>query len=266
MYVVWTTAANATNLVRTKSKSLPQLCFAMNCKSRHLTGFFLFVSPGYLDQSVPLAQILPQMKLASRASRPGLVVGILRSLCNGLCTAQRFHMEGEAQMCRIGYPDEPASLLHYNEYPLLYNLFTFFWRQTTMLPRRSHLFHDMITQVLLRSLQYGIMVMGLIDAFVYAHNHQLRNMENYGNFGDCMRGRIRFMTAITPAYANAYQSICLVGRPPESSAQVLQVFSTNVSFADDTRQSRIELSREFTRETQVKRKAKVACLSPSCMS
>ena len=28
-------------------------------------------------------------------------------------------------------------------------------------------------------------------------------------FGDCMKGRIRFMTAITPAYAHAYQVMCL---------------------------------------------------------
>ena len=31
------------------------------------------------------------MKIVSRASRPGLLVGFLRILCNGLCTAQRFH-------------------------------------------------------------------------------------------------------------------------------------------------------------------------------
>ena len=28
-------------------------------------------------------------------------------------------------------------------------------------------------------------------------------------FGDCMKGRIRIRTAITPAYAHAYQTICL---------------------------------------------------------
>ena len=86
------------------------------------------------------------MKLASRASRPGLTVGFLRILCNGLCTAQRFHVEGEAQMCRIGCPDEPDSPSHYDECPLLYNLFASTWRHATALPRRGHLFHDLITQ------------------------------------------------------------------------------------------------------------------------
>ena len=45
--------------------------------------------------------------------------------------------------------------------------------------------------------------MGVIDAFVYAHNHRRRNVDNPGNFGDCMEGRVRFMTAITPTYARA---------------------------------------------------------------
>ena len=63
-------------------------------------------------------------------------------------------------------------------------------------------------------MQYGIVVMGVIDAFVYAHNHHRRNIENPGNFGDCMRGRIRFMTAITPASAHAYQLICLTRHVP----------------------------------------------------
>ena len=51
--------------------------------------------------------------------------------------------------------------------------------------------------------------MGVIGAFVYAQNHHRRGMDNPGNFGACMKARIRFMTAITPAYAHAYQLICL---------------------------------------------------------
>ena len=36
---------------------------------------------------IRIAQILPRMKLVSRASRPGLTAGFLRILCNRLCTA-----------------------------------------------------------------------------------------------------------------------------------------------------------------------------------
>ena len=154
--------------------------------------------------------ILPHMKLASRASRPGLTVGLQRILCNGLCTARRFHTEGDEQTCRVGCRDEPDSLSHYNECPNLYNMF---WEQANELPRRSHLLHDLITQIFLRNLQYGIVVMGFIDAFVYAH-HLHRRIENPRNFWDCMKGRIRFMTAITPAYAHAYQVVCLTRHVP----------------------------------------------------
>ena len=51
-------------------------------------------------------------------------------------------------------------------------------------------------------------------AFVYAHHQHRRSIENPGNFGDCMKGRIRFMTDITPAYAHAYQVTCLTRHMP----------------------------------------------------
>ena len=70
-----------------------------------------------------IAQILPHNCHASRASRPGLTVGFLRNLWNGLCMAQRFHVEGDEQMCRVGCPDEPDFLSHYNECLLLHNCF-----------------------------------------------------------------------------------------------------------------------------------------------
>ena len=59
-----------------------------------------------------VADILPRMKLVSRASRPWLIVGFLRILCNGLCTAQRFHTEEHDHTCRVGCPNEPDSLSH----------------------------------------------------------------------------------------------------------------------------------------------------------
>ena len=72
-----------------------------------------------------VADILPRMKNVSRASRPGLTVGVLRILCNGLCTAQRFHTDEHDHTCRIGCPDEPDSLTDYNECPRLYSIFLF---------------------------------------------------------------------------------------------------------------------------------------------
>ena len=56
--------------------------------------------------------------------------------------------------------------------------------------------------------------MGFLDAFVFAHRQHRQILENPVNFGDCMEGRIRFMTAITPAYAHAYQTTCRSRRMP----------------------------------------------------
>ena len=73
--------------------------------------------------------------------------------------------------------------------------------------------------------------MGFIDAFVYAHNHHRRNIENPGNFGDCMKGRIRFMTAITPAYGHAYQVTCLTRHIPEVQNQRYRLPITKAMYA-----------------------------------
>ena len=68
--------------------------------------------------------------------------------------------------CRVGCPNEPASLTHYNECPRLYNIFISFWRHAAILPQRNHFLHALITRVFLQSLQYGIVVLGFLDAFV----------------------------------------------------------------------------------------------------
>ena len=79
--------------------------------------------------------------------------------------------------------------------------------------------------------------MGFIDAFVYAHNYHHHNVDNPGNFQDCVEERIRLMTAITPAYAHAYRAICLARRPldilcrrfrPPSAKAKTQTFPTSV--------------------------------------
>ena len=73
---------------------------------------------------------------------------------------------------------------------------------------------SVLARVFLRGLQYGMVVLGFIDAFVYAHHKHRLDSVNAGNFGDCMKGRVRLMTAITPAYAHAYQTTCLAQHFP----------------------------------------------------
>ena len=133
-----------------------------------------------------VADILPHMKLISRASRPGLIVGFLHIQCNGLCTAQRFHTEEHDHACRVGCPNESDPLKHYIECPRLYNIFYIILETCYCIATEKPFFHDLITRVFLRSLQYGIVVMGFLDAFAYAHHQHRQGFENPGNFGDCM--------------------------------------------------------------------------------
>ena len=65
---------------------------------------------------------------------------------------------------------------------------------------------------ILANIQYGVTVMGLIDAFVHAHYQHRRNIKNPGDTGDCMERRIRFMTALTLAYAHTYKVTWLLTR------------------------------------------------------
>ena len=74
--VVWTTVANLMNLHKTRNKRLPQPCFAEKIQNQD------FARPISSRASriqgpiscLRIAQILPHMELASRASRPGLTV------------------------------------------------------------------------------------------------------------------------------------------------------------------------------------------------
>ena len=119
LYGVWTTLVNSVMLHKTKGEKVATASLRDKLRAHDFAGPFSVRASRILGpiSRFRVAEILLHMKLASRASRPGLTVGFLRILCNGLCTAHRFHVEGEAQMCRIGCPDEPDSLSHYNESP-----------------------------------------------------------------------------------------------------------------------------------------------------
>ena len=121
-----------------RNKRLPLPCSATNNMSRTLRDQSLYELPEFFDQSVVFA--------LSRASRPGLPVCFLRTLCIRLCSAQRFHPEGGAQTCRVGCPDEPDSFT-LQRMSSASQLVCFSMGQATVLPRRGHPFHNSITQV-----------------------------------------------------------------------------------------------------------------------
>ena len=51
-----------------------------------------------------MAQVIPMIRTVAQASHPGL------ALCDGICTAKRFHADNEEQTCRVGCIDEPDCL------------------------------------------------------------------------------------------------------------------------------------------------------------
>ena len=148
-----------------------------------------------------ITDILPHMKRVSCASRPGLTAFYAFSLMDDVQFRDIIVKNRKIRAALDAQMDLTLSLSHHNMSAL--------WGQSDLRPLRNHLLHDLITQIFLRSLQYGVTVMGIIDAFVYAHHQHRLNLENPGNFGDCTEGRIRFMTAITPGCAHAYRVTCL---------------------------------------------------------
>ena len=120
LYVAWTMMENLMKPRRNKKQKLATGLLRDKLHEQDFAGP-ISVRASEVLQPISrhrIADILLHMKLVSRASRPGLAIGVLRILCNGLCTAQRFDTEDYEQMCRVGCPNEPASLSHYNECPL----------------------------------------------------------------------------------------------------------------------------------------------------
>ena len=226
LFVGWTVMTHLMMCRKTKNRNLPLGCSWANFINKTLLDFFPVAPRESWDRSVVI--VLLTSCTTIKLFRVLLVLGYsLDSFASyemGSALHRGFHTDEHDHTCRIGCPDEPDSLTHYNECSRLYNIFLSFWRHATILPRRNHMLHDLITRVFLQSLQYGIVVLGFLDAFVCAHHQHRQDFENPGNFGDCMKGRIRFVTAITPTYAHAYQATCFVqhfpGVPHQAQVQI----------------------------------------------
>ena len=102
MYIIWIMLAELPTLPVIRNERPPRPCSATRSKIRDFAApIAARASKIFGPISLHLiAQILPMMCNAARASRPGLAVGVLRCLCNGMCAAQRLHMDGVEQRCR----------------------------------------------------------------------------------------------------------------------------------------------------------------------
>ena len=84
------------------------------------------------------------------------------------------------------------------------------WRNAGIHLRGNLLLHDLITQILHRSLQRRIVVMGIIDAFVYAHNYHRRCCRPSSWSLECIFSltsrRRRLLVSVT--FASASSTFC----------------------------------------------------------
>ena len=104
-----------------------------------------------------IAQVLPAIRSASRATRPGLAVWIIRVMCNRLCTSKRFHVDDDDQGCRQG------CRRHYNQSPRMAAIPISEGRCSLA---SELLLHDLTRKTGCLGIQHRILVLGVIDAFV----------------------------------------------------------------------------------------------------
>ena len=213
LFAVWTVTTLLTKLHETKSRKLPPVCFWTRCVHKTLLVLLLAVPrESWTDQSSSCCWHHASHEKSLMCFSPW-VTRWFPSHSMG-CV-----LHGDFTLLRTFTPSVLDALMnltlsHYNECPRLYNIFLSFWRHGTILPPRNCSLHDLISRVFLRSLQYGIVVLDFLDALVNAHHKHRLDSASAGSFGDCLRGRVRFMTAITPAYAHAYQTLCLAMHSP----------------------------------------------------
>ena len=139
----------------------------------------------------------------------GLNVGTQRIACNGLCTAARFHTAEENPGCILDCHEGFDCSRHYNRCPTLFDYFRSLWPGICECISPTAIFNELLFKLSVRSDRLCILVAGLLDAFVTALNLRRTHQETGLNFKELMYGRIKMMTALCPAWAHTYQTMCL---------------------------------------------------------
>ena len=195
------------NLRKTRNSRLPRLNF--NSNSKTLPNHCFCVPPEFLGQSTRsalhrfcLSWIVRHVLLG-----PGLTVGSCAILCNdGLCTEQRFHVEGEAQMCRVG-PDEPDSLAIQRfssaVFPPSGDKRLCYHREVLSFFTWSRVFYEAFISVL----NCGNGCQRCFSLFSQSPAGEIWII--LGTLGTAWKKNIRFMTVITPIYVHRVPIILL---------------------------------------------------------
>ena len=118
--------------------------------------------------------------------RPSLAVRSIRVMFNGVCTFSRFHTETNDydRLCGLGCAHHPDCLRHYNQCQRVAAIISDFWRHADDIVRPHAMLHDLLTQISCCGNKYGILILGIVDAFVYVHNHHRHGRDDPGNLED----------------------------------------------------------------------------------
>ena len=135
-----------------------------------------------------IAQNMPQISRASRASRSNITFGPYA--CSAMVCVRHKDSTLREKHRGVELCVQINPTLSLQRISSTVQLFCLGLETNYCASTKKQSFPRLESQVFLRSLQYGIVVMGVIDAFVYTHiQHHRRNVDNPGNFGDCMKGR-----------------------------------------------------------------------------
>ena len=96
--------------------------------------------------------------------------------------------------------EELDCIRHYNRCPTLFDSLCSLWLGTGECISLTFIFDDLLFKFAIRSDRLRILVTGLRDAFVTAHNVQRTNSGPVLNFEELMYGRIKKMTALCESH------------------------------------------------------------------
>ena len=168
---------------------------------------------------------------AVRASRPGLAVGHPSGVAQRHVRNETIHVENEEHSCRVWCPVSQTAC------PIITGALSFLTSSARFGGTPSSTLVKTV-YCMISSLRYVIEacsmvfpVMGFMSAFVNAHNYHRHLRTTQENSRIALEVRLVPMTAIAPAFAHAYQAICLARRPIDILCQRFRLTSAKANYS-----------------------------------
>ena len=168
-------------------------------------------SGGILDiRHCPLqpVQLCHWLRQSASCSLPhGMFVGQPTCVKLALQWDARFHAAEKHPLCPLRCHDGLHCIRHFNRCPALFESLYSFWLGSGECISPTAIFNEFRFKIAVRSDRLCILISGLLDAFVTANNMQRTSCGPGLNFREVMRGRIKMVTALSPAWAHTYQTM-----------------------------------------------------------